>query len=145
MLTLSGAKVVPYDAEDLWDLLMDPAVIQRCLPGCDRLNEVGEGKFDVVLRFRVGLLSSRFRGGVELLEREPASGYRMKVEAKGSSGFVRGSTRVQLHPVGVGEKTEVKYESRTEFGGLLASVGGRVLDEAGRRFADSFFEQLAKS
>jgi len=145
MLTLSGKRVVPYDAEDLWDLLMDPTVIRRCLPGCDRLHEVGEGKFDVVLRFRIGLLSSRFRGDVELLECEPASGYRMKVEAKGSSGFVRGSTRVQLHPVGAGANTEVEYESRTEFGGLLASVGGRVLDGAARRFADSFFEQLTKS
>ena len=43
---------------DVWGFLTDATRIAQCLPGCEKLEETGEGTYDMQMRFGVGAISA---------------------------------------------------------------------------------------
>jgi len=60
------------------------------------------------------------------------------MDGKGLPGFVKGEGRIDLAPRG--SETELSYSGEAQVGGLIASVGQRMLDAAARRIVQQFFE-----
>lgn len=144
MVKISGKRVVPHSPQDLWSYLMNPEVLRKCMQGCEEFEAVGPGKYRVALKVGFGLVKGRFRGEVELKDVVEPKGYRLEMHAKGTMGFLRGVTRVELAPLDGGGATEIAFESEAQVGGVLASVGARFVDGAARSFVDAFFEEISR-
>jgi hypothetical protein len=144
MLKVTGQKIVHRPLADLWQLLMDPQVLRKCIPQCEEFEVVGPGKYRVAIKVGFGLVRGSFRGEAELKDVVEPERYRLEVHAKGTTGFLKGSTEVRLSPIDGGQRTELAYESQVQAGGMLASVGARFLQGAARSFAEEFFDELAK-
>src|SRR5215813_7236244 len=82
----------------LWSFLTDATRIAQCLPGCEKLEQTGEGTYDLQMRFGVGSISGVFTGSIRLYDLQPTSEYQMSVSGKGTPGFVNGGGTVQLTP-----------------------------------------------
>jgi hypothetical protein len=144
MVKISGKRVVPHGPQELWRLLMSAEVLRKCMEGCEEFEEVAPGKYRVALKVGFGPVKGRFRGEVELKDVVELKGYRLEMQAKGTMGFLRGATRVELAPLDGGGSTEIAFESEAQVGGVLASVGSRFVEGAARSYIDSFFAELSK-
>ena len=125
----------------LWGFLTDANRIAECLPGCESLEQTGEGTYNLQLRFGVGSISGVFKGSIRLSDLQPPSQYKMTVAGRGAPGFVNGEGTVQLAEDG--STTQLRYAGDVNAGGLIASVGQRMIGGAARMVIDQFFKCVA--
>ena len=123
--------------EAVWKLLVDPDVIAACLPGCDRLEAIGEDRYRAALTLAVASVSGSYVGTVSLLDKKPPHSYRLVVEGSGRPGFVNGEATVEL--AAEGAITVVRVSGRGQVGGLIARVGQRLLGSVSKMMMDRFF------
>ena len=141
-MKLEGKYTIPAPRETVWKRLLDPATLARALPGCEKLEPNPDGSFGADLKVGIGAVRGTYHGRVEILDPQPPESYRMKVEGKGTGGFVKGEGTLKLTEDGGG--TTIAYSGEAQVGGVIASVGQRLLESAGRQIAGKFFEAFAQ-
>jgi len=125
----------------VWNLLIDPEVVGTCLPGCERLEAIGEDRYRAELMLAVASVSGQYSGTVAILDKRPPHSYRLVVEGSGKPGFVKGEVVIEL----VGqpdETTTVHVKGEGQVGGLIARVGQRLLGSVSKMMMDRFFACL---
>jgi hypothetical protein len=142
-MDVTGTYVFAAPPDVVWKLLVDPAVVGACLPGCDGLEPVGDDRYRATLTLAVAAISGRYTGTVAMLDKNPPHSYRLVVEGKGKPGFVNGEATVELVPDG--NATTVRVTGRGDVGGLIARVGQRLLGSVSKMMMDRFFDSLQKS
>jgi carbon monoxide dehydrogenase subunit G len=128
-------------AQAVWEFLTDANRLAVCLPGCEKLQQTGEGAYDLQMRFGVGAISGVFTGAIRLHGLQPPTEYRMTVDGSGAPGFVKGEGVVQLAPEE--GKTMLRYSGDVSAGGPIASLGQRMIGGAARMAIDQFFKCVA--
>jgi uncharacterized protein len=139
-MDLSASYTFAAPPAAVWGLLNDMEIVASCLPGCDRLEPIGEDKYRAELTLAVAAVSGRYSGTVTILDRQPPNSYRLVVEGTGTSGFVKGEATVEL--VEEKESTIVKVTGQGQVGGLIARVGQRLLSTVSKMLMDRFFNCL---
>lgn len=136
-MDLSASYTFAAPPATVWNLLNDMDVVASCLPGCERLEPIGEDKYRADLTLAVAAVSGRYSGTVAILDKQPPNSYRLVVEGTGKSGFVKGGATVEL----VEEKgsTIVNVKGEAQVGGLIARVGQRLLGSVSKMMMDRFF------
>jgi carbon monoxide dehydrogenase subunit G len=141
-MKLDGTYTIPAPRETVWKHLMDPQTLARALPGCERLEPAPDGSFSAQLKVGIGAVKGTYQGRVEILDPAPPERYRLKVEGKGAGGFVKGEGTLALSESAGG--TSISYSGEAQVGGLVASVGQRLLEAAARQTLSQFFQAFAK-
>jgi len=136
-MELSGSYSFAAPAAVVWNLLVDPEAVASCLPGCDRLEPLGDDRYRAELTMAVSMVSGKYSGTLAMLDKEPPRSFRLVVEGSGQAGFVKGEARVDL--VAQGDTTLVSVNGQGQVGGLLARVGQRLLGAASKMLLDQFF------
>jgi carbon monoxide dehydrogenase subunit G len=90
----------------------------------------------------VGPIKGTFEGKVRLFDLEPPNKYRMAIEGTGGPGFVRGDAGMELSDAEGG--TRVSYSAEVQVGGLIASVGQRMLGGVSKMMLDQFFSKMTE-
>jgi hypothetical protein len=122
--------------------LVDPAVLQRCIPGCESLTPTGEDAYVAVLKIGVAGIKGTYQGTAAVRDKHPPESLTLVFEGKGAPGFVRGSAAIAL--ADQGDATAVKCEADVQVGGLIAAVGSRLVEAASKTLANEFFTKLAQ-
>jgi carbon monoxide dehydrogenase subunit G len=139
-MKVEGTHDVHARRERVFRAMTDPAVLQRCIPGCEQLELTGENTYATTLRAGVGSIKGVFKGTVRLEDVRAPEHYRMVVEGKGQPGFVKGSGDLDLaESDGV---TTISYSGDVTAGGTLASVGQRMLQGSVKMMATQFFTAI---
>ena len=107
----------------VWEMFMDPEVLAKTMPGCERLELAGENQFEGDLHIRVGPVQGKFKGTVKLEDLVAPASYALQVEGRGPAGFVNGSGTVRLEEED--GSTVMHYAGDAQVGGRIASVGQR--------------------
>ncbi len=115
-------------------------MLQRCIPGCERLDLTGENTYSATIRAGVGAIKGVFTGTVRLEDMRRPEHYRIVVEGKGAPGFLKGSGNLDLEAEGDG--TLIKYTGDLQLGGTIASVGQRMIQGTAKMMASQFFTAL---
>ncbi len=126
----------------VWDTVMDPEVIAKIMPGCEKLEETGENAYQGAMKIKVGPVQGLFQGQVELSELEEPESYRLKMKGQGAPGFVEADGQLRLRETG-GETT-LDYEVEAKIGGRIASVGQRLLESSTKSIARQSLDGLAE-
>jgi len=140
-MTLDGAYEFPAPRAKVWAALLDPAVLGRTLPGCDKLEAIRPGEYRAIVKVGVAAVKGTFEGEVKLADLEPPTRYRMSLEGSGGPGFVRGEASLELVDMPGG--TRVHYRADVQVGGLIAGVGQRMLGGVARMVLEQFFARIA--
>lgn len=143
-MKLSGSHPLPYPRPVVWRALMDPEVLSRTLPGCERLEATGDGAFAGTLTVQVGPVRGHFDGTLEMTERVEPERYHMRLAGQGSSGFLTGEGEVRLEEAEGGAATVLHYDLEAQVGGRIAGVGQRLLDSSARVIARQGLEGLER-
>ncbi|MFP3891118.1 carbon monoxide dehydrogenase subunit G [uncultured Ralstonia sp.] len=142
-MELTQTHLLPVPLQTAWDALNDPAVLQRCIPGCESITAAGDNAYDVAMTAAVGPVKARFKGRMELTDIVPPTSYRLNFDGQGgAAGFGKGTAQVQLAPEGP-TVTRLSYTAHAQVGGKLAQIGSRLVDGAARKLADEFFQRFA--
>jgi carbon monoxide dehydrogenase subunit G len=142
-MRLSGQYPFNAPAQTVWTLLNDPDVIASCLPGCERLEPLGDDRYRANLSLAIAAISGSYTGTVAIVDREGSRSYRLLVDGSGRAGFVKGEAKVELEPVeGDSNQTLVRVSGDGQVGGLLARVGQRLLGSVSQTMMDRFFACL---
>ncbi len=141
-MKIEGSADIPAPREKVWAAFLDPNILAQALPGCEKLEAIGEHEYKATMKVGVAAIKGTFEGKVKLSDLEPPNRYRMAVEGSGGPGFVRGDAGMQLSDVEGG--TKVSYDADVQVGGLIASVGQRMLGGVTKMMLDQFFTRMTE-
>ncbi|HEX4955121.1 MAG TPA: carbon monoxide dehydrogenase subunit G [Thermoanaerobaculia bacterium] len=137
---ISGLHTFAAPREAVWQVLIDPVRLARALPGCEKLEPLGDNRYHGELAIKIGPVEGRFAGTVSLLDQVPPESYRLEMDGKGASGFVQGKGVIRLGDNGTG--TDLSYEVEAQVGGRVATVGQRLLESSAKVVARQALEEL---
>ena len=132
-MIVDGEHVFPGPREVVWELLQDPEVLSKAMPGAAKLELVGDGAYEGSIRVGVGpVTAAEWKLSVTLEDRVAPEHYVMQVDSKGPIGFTRGSATVDLAEVDGGGATRMRYHADLQVGGRVAGVGQRLIDQVAK-------------
>lgn len=130
--------------ETVWQLLMDPAVLIKAMPGARTLDRVGENRYEGVMRVGVGpVTAAEWSVQVELHDLQRPESYTMQIDSQGPLGFTRGTARVTLTETGP-LTTAMLYRADLQVGGRVAGVGQRLLEQVAKMLTKNGLEALSQ-
>jgi carbon monoxide dehydrogenase subunit G len=134
----SHTQVLPHGRDEVWRHLMDFQVLARTLPGVESLEPVDLDTCLLTVRVLIPSITGSYTGTVRVVERDPTSSYRLRGEAKGRLGWVRGDAEFELADEAGGTAVSSTMDFHT--GGILAGVGQRFMEGIARSMIREFFE-----
>jgi uncharacterized protein len=141
-MKLEGSYDVKAPRDKVWNAFLDPATLQKAIPGCEKLELIGPDEYKATLKIGVAAVKGTFEGKVRLLDKKPSESYRLAAEGSGGPGFVRSDTVITLSDGEGG--TRVSYSADVQVGGLIAGVGQRMLGGVSKMMADQFFTRMGE-
>ena len=139
-MKLEGTHQLDAPRARVYQCLIDPEVLQRCIPGCERLEKTAENTFAATIRTGVGSIKGVFNGTARLENLREPEHLRIVVDGKGTPGFLKGSGDLDLEQAENG--TKVSYTGDVQVGGTIASVGQRMIQGTAKMMATQFFTSL---
>ena len=139
-MKVAGEYTFDAPPQDVWDGLQNPDVLAKVMPGCEKLEQVGENQYQGELNIKVGPVQGKFRGKIELENINAPTSYDMKVDGQGAQGFVKALAHVTFEPAGEG--TKITYDGDSQVGGKIASVGQRLLESSAKAIIKQSLEGL---
>ena len=141
-MKIEGTSEIPAPQDRVWSALLDPTLLSAAIPGCEKLEAIGPDEYKAVMKVGVGPVKGTFEGKVRISDKEAPTRYRMAIEGSGGPGFVRGDALMELATAG--DATRVTYNADVQIGGLIASVGQRMLGGVSRMMLDQFFSKISE-
>jgi carbon monoxide dehydrogenase subunit G len=139
-MKIEGTQKLHARRDRVYSALTDPKILQRCIPGCESLEQTADHTYAAILKAGVGAIKGTFKGEVRLEEMRPPEHYRIVVEGKGAVGFAKGSADFDLTDDNGG--TLIAYSGQLQIGGTIAGVGQRMIEAAAKMMAARFFAAL---
>jgi uncharacterized protein len=137
-MKISGAATMHAPADKVWIALNDPAVLVRTIPGCEQLEATGPDSYRLTVTAGVASIKGTYTGEVALSDKQEPASFLMTASGAGGPGTVSTSVQVRLDPNGDGG-TELSYDADAVIGGMIASVGQRMLVSVAKKMAREFF------
>ncbi len=137
---IEGSYKFQAPREAVWDAIMDPEIMGKALPGGEKLERVSETEYVGVMDVRVGPVQGKFQGKIDLLEANRPESCTMKVDGRGTPGFLSGTGSWSLAADGAG--TVMTYNGDVDVGGKIANVGQRLMDSSAKSLIRQGLESL---
>jgi uncharacterized protein len=141
-MKITGTNTIPFPVEKVWDALLDPAVLVRTIPGCERLETTGDHAYDMTVTAGVAAIRGTYSGSCVMSDLDPHSSLVMRVQGAGAPGTVDATVNVRFEEVGDG--TEVAWDADAIVGGMVGGVGQRMLSSVSRRMAGEMFDGVGR-
>jgi carbon monoxide dehydrogenase subunit G len=141
-MDMTGERRIAAPRQTVWAALNDPATLKASIPGCESLEKTSDTDLKATAAVKIGPISARFTGKVQLLDLDPPNSYRIEGEGQGGvAGFAKGGAVVKLADDGDG--TLLTYDVKAQVGGKIAQLGARLIDATAKQMADAFFTKFA--
>lgn len=138
-MEMQGERLIPASVDTTWAALNDPDVLKGCIAGCESLERTGEDSLSAVVALKVGPVSARFKGKLQMTNVQAPTGYTINFDGQGGvAGFGKGSADVTL--TAEGAQTRLKYVAKATVGGKMAQIGSRLIDAAAGKITEDFFK-----
>jgi carbon monoxide dehydrogenase subunit G len=136
-MKFTGENVLAVPVDKAWDALLDPAVLVRTIPGCERLEATGENAYAMTVTAGVASIKGTYAGSCVLTDLVEHESLVMKLDGAGAPGTIGATVNVRFTPER--GSTRVSYDADAVVGGMIGGVGQRMLTSVSRRMAGEFF------
>lgn len=136
-MKFTGENVLAAPVVQAWDALLDPAVLVRTIPGCERLEATGDNAYAMTVTAGVASIKGTYAGSCELRDLVEHESLVMKLDGAGAPGTIGATVNVRFTPEG--SSTRISYDADAVVGGMIGGVGQRMLTSVSRRMAGEFF------
>jgi carbon monoxide dehydrogenase subunit G len=140
-LSIKGDKKLAATQQQIWDALIDPEVLTKCIPGCKTMTETSPDNYFTEMQLKVAAVGGSFEGEVGLSDKDEPNTCRIEVSGTGSLGTGSGTAAFTI--VSIDEMNcRLDYVGEGEVGGLVAGVGQRILGSVSKILIKQFFGGL---
>jgi carbon monoxide dehydrogenase subunit G len=136
-MKFTGENTLAAPVAQAWDALLDPAVLVRTIPGCERLEATGENAYAMTVTAGVASIKGTYAGSCVLTDLVEHESLVMKLDGAGAPGTIGATVNVRFAPEG--SSTRISYDADAVVGGMIGGVGQRMLTSVSRRMAGEFF------
>lgn len=140
-MELTGDHTFAAPRERVWRFMLDPETLKQCLPGCEKLEEIGPDEYEATMKIGVAAIRGTYQGRVKISDKQEPERYTMLVEGKGGGNQVSGEGTLEL--IEQDGQTVVRYAGTANVRGTLARVGARVMQPAAKMVVGQFFNCLS--
>jgi uncharacterized protein len=137
-----GSALIAVPRDQVWAALIDPAVLVRTIPGCERLETIGADTYKMTVTAGVASIKGLYQGEVALSDPEEPERFVLRARGQGAPGTVDATVQVRLAEVEGG--TRVDYDAEAVVGGMIGGVGQRMLGSVAKKTAGEFFSAVEK-
>jgi carbon monoxide dehydrogenase subunit G len=142
-MKITGREAIPFPVEKVWGALLDPAVLVRTIPGCERLESTGENSYAMTVTAGVAAIRGTYDGTCALSDLEEHESLVMRLQGAGAPGTIDATVNVSFRQSG--DQTVVEYDADAAVGGMVGGVGQRMLGSVSKRMAGEFFGNVAEA
>ena len=140
-MKISGSSTLETPVDKVWEAIQDPAVLARCIPGCESLSVIGEDRYAMTVTAGVAAIKGSYAGEVSLFEKAAPSSLTMRASGAGAPGTIDADVKVVLAASAAGG-TDLSYDADASVGGAIGGVGQRMLAGVTKKMAGQFFTAL---
>jgi carbon monoxide dehydrogenase subunit G len=141
---VSEEFVIAESPQTLWEFFEQFDEVARCVPGVEDVTVVDEDNSRVRLTQSLGPMTATFDVKMRVTARDPGRSMQFTAvgrSVRGAAGNVRASHLVRLSGEGEGS-TRVLLEGDVALGGMLGSVGQKVVAKQAAAVTRSFAQAL---
>ncbi len=142
-MKIAGTATLQAPLEQVWQAILDPEVLVRTIPGCERLEETGTHTYDAVITAGVASIKGTYQGQVRLYDLDPHQSLMLHAQGAGAPGTIGVDVKVGLSDRGDGT-TQIDYDADAVVGGMIGGVGQRMLTSVSKRMSNEFFGNIEK-
>ena len=70
-MKISGSHSVPASRQRAYELLQDPVVLAKCMPGTDHLDKVAADEYEMKMKMAIASIGGLFAGKIRLADQNP--------------------------------------------------------------------------
>ena len=137
-MRIAGSATLHAPVEAVYAALKDPRVLVRTIPGCERLEQVGEDAYQMTVTAGVASVRGTYAGDVRVTDQRAPHGFVLRASGSGAPGTLSADVAVELAP-GDDGTTVCSYDADAVVGGMVGGVGQRLLSGVAKRTAGEFF------
>jgi carbon monoxide dehydrogenase subunit G len=143
-MNLTGKQEFRYNAQAIWDILMDADQLAAITPGVSELEKVEEDIYKAISNIKIGPVKGSFAGDLKVIDKLEPEKFTLNVQQKSKIGNVNAEVRIALQATNP-ELTTLSFDGKAKLSGLLARTGQRVLSGVANSLTRQFFEALDKT
>jgi carbon monoxide dehydrogenase subunit G len=141
-LKITGKSTIDAPRDQVWAALNDIDVLARIVPGCERLEQIGENEFEGTVKIGIQAIKGTYSGKIRLEDIQPPYHYKLVASGRSASGVVDGAGAVDLEEQD--GQTILTYSGDAQIGGTLASVGQRLIEGASKQMINQSIKALVE-
>lgn len=142
-MKISGSNLLPFPVRAVWDALLDPAVLVRTIPGCERLETTGEHTYAMTVTAGVAAIRGTYDGTCSLSDLVEHESLTMRLRGAGAPGTVDATVQVVFSDED--GSTRITWDADAVVGGMVGGVGQRMLGSVSKRMAGEFFGNVGEA
>jgi carbon monoxide dehydrogenase subunit G len=137
-MRIAGEATLQAPVDKVWDALLDPSVLVRTIPGCEKLETTGENAYAMTVTAGVAAITGTYSGTCTLTDLRPGESLVLSAQGAGAPGTIGADVKVRFGDNGDGT-TRLSYDADAVVGGMIGGVGQRMLSSVSKRMAGEFF------
>lgn len=139
-MVVEGTYRFAAPVERVFQILLDPDVVARTMPGAREVRRVADGRYEGVVHVGLGPLGADFDLVMQLADVRGPDHYRLDIDSTGRLGWTRGQAVVDLESREGG--TVMRYRAELALGGTMTRIGQGLLDSVSRMMTHQGLEAL---
>jgi len=112
-MKVAGNAILHAPVETVYAALRDPRVLVRTIPGCERLEQLGEDAYAMTVTAGVASVRGTYAGDVRLTDHRAPHGFVLRASGSGAPGTVSADVTVELSPGDNGQRLLAGVAKRT--------------------------------
>lgn len=143
-MRFENAFAVRAPAEEVWAALLDVERVAPCMPGAEVLERTGADAYRVGVKVKVGPITMRYRGDVEIADRDDAARVAtMRAKAREARGQGAADATVRMALAQEDGLTRATIATDLQLTGRAAAMGRGVIADVAARLVSTFADNLA--
>jgi len=143
-LTIDDAFEIDAPLERTWPVLMDIPRVAGCIPNAEITEVVDDTHYRAKVSVKVGPVNVSYKALVTVADIDHAT-HSATFNVQGDELKGRGGVRATVTTSATGEngKTSVTMHTEAQISGVVATVGGRLIESVARKTTAEFAKRLA--
>ncbi|MGL4234071.1 MAG: SRPBCC domain-containing protein, partial [Casimicrobium sp.] len=139
-----GNHFVPENIDKVWNSLIDPIILGKCVPGCKSFTAENDRRYLAIVKVGLGPIAATFQSHVTLYDLQAPHRCRMTFE--GDAGALgRGSGTAQIELTVIDGGTRIEWRADAAISGKIAQLGARLFEATAKKLAEEFFANFANT